>query len=51
MNRLEMVSLFTAMKHLAEKDDKEALLDVIETVLKEAGVNSEAKPKKKQAKK
>ena len=49
MNRLEMVSLFTAMKHLAQKDDKEALLDVIETVLKEAGVKPEAK--KKQEKK
>ena len=38
MNRLEMISLFTAMKHLVKTNNQDAVLDVIDTVLREANV-------------
>ena len=37
-----MISLFTAMKHLVKTDNREAVLDVIETVLREANIKSDA---------
>ena len=46
MNRLEMISLFTAMKHLVENDNKDAVLDVINIVLREANVKTNKSPKK-----
>ena len=40
MNRLEMITVFTSLKHHVKNRDLEAISDVVETVLREAGVQS-----------
>ena len=41
MNRLEMITVFTSLKHHVKNKDLEAISDVVETVLREACVKKE----------